>query len=114
MKPLMVLALAVVLCGCQSVVKYAPPNQWSADVRTLGPVMADSGRWPLALNVPPPEYTYAAALRVKAAIEYKVSESEVVLGEITVKYWAEMVGTIRSWEATAIAGQKPSPTAQAK
>lgn len=98
--------LCVPLVGCQSVVKYPPSPAWGTDVRVLGTVTADSGRWPLALNVPPPEYTYQAALRAKASTQYNVPENQIVLGEVTVKFLTEVVGTIRSWEATAMAGQK--------
>ena len=104
---LCLLAAAVLLCGCASTVKYAPPNKWGSDVRTLGTVTAESGGWPLSLKVPPPEYTYASALRTKAAKDYNVPAREVVLDEMTVSFMSEIDGTIRSWKASALAGHKP-------
>ena len=64
------------------------------------------GQWPMSLAVAPPASTYQAALRKKAAREFQVPESEVVLGEITVGYYSEINGTIRGWTATAPAGRK--------
>jgi hypothetical protein len=97
---------AALLCGCVSTIKYPayPVVSW-AQVKTLGVVTADSGGWPLSLNSPPPDYTYYSALQNKAAKQYDVPKSQVVLGEVSVNYGAEMDGTIRDWTATAIAGQ---------
>lgn len=105
---LFAVAIAVLTSGCKSVVKYAPtaPPPWGLEVRTLGQVKANSGRWPLSLNVPPPEYTFYDALRTQAATTYSVPKSEVVLDEVTVSFTAEIVGTIRKWEASALAGHK--------
>ena len=102
---LCLLTLGVLASGCKSVVKYPPMTSWGPNVQTLGVVKADSGRWPLSLNVPPPEYTFQDALRTKAADTYKVTKSEVVLDEVTVSFTAEMVGTIRKWEASAMSGR---------
>jgi hypothetical protein len=107
-KLISLLAAATLLCGCASNLKYAPYPASGLDapgVKVLGPVAADSGKWPLSLNVPPPDYTYYAALRDKAAGQYSVPQNQVVLGEVSVNYTAEVVGTIRSWKASAIAGQ---------
>jgi len=107
-KALCTIAAAALLCGCASTIKYpAYPAavNWGKDVKILGQVTTDSGPWPLSLNSPPPDYTYYSALQEKAATQYQVPKSQVVLGEVAVDYMAEMVGTIRSWKATAIAGQ---------
>src|SRR5438132_11376578 len=98
---LIMIAAATLFCGCASTIKYpAYPAavNWQKDVKILGPVTADSGRWPLSLNSPPPDYTYYTALQAKAAEQYHVPRSQVVLGEVAVNYMAEVVGTIRSWK----------------
>jgi hypothetical protein len=102
------LALLALCSGCHSLVKYAPspPVAWGPDVRVLGTVTANSGRWPLALNAPPPEYTCYAALRAKAAKQFGVPPDEIMLGEVTVRIGSEIVGTVRDWKASALAGQK--------
>lgn len=65
---------------------------------------------PLSLTIAPPASTYQAALRKKAAKLYSVPESEVVLGEITVGFFCnELLGTVRGWQAKAIAGKKTLP-----
>jgi PBP1b-binding outer membrane lipoprotein LpoB len=99
----------LLLAGCTSAVTYAPyPSQaaWTGASKVLGMVEADSGAWPLSLQVPPPEYTFDSALRKKAAAQYGVSEDSIVLSEVAVKFMSEMDGTIRSWKASAIAGLK--------
>lgn len=106
-KILLLITLASLLAGCASAVKYAPFGEWSSDVRTLGQVTAESGGWPLSLHTPPPEYTFYSALRKKASSTYHVPENEIVLGEVDVKFMSEIDGTIRSWTASATAGQKP-------
>jgi hypothetical protein len=70
----------------------------------------DQGRteWPLSLSVPPPASHYQAALRRKAARMYNVPETEIVLSEITVGFYNELNGTVRGWEAKAVAGRKAS------
>ncbi len=105
---LLCLALFALCSGCTSVIKVAPyptPAPWSDDVKRLGTVTADSGRWPLSLHSVPPDYTFYAALRAKASSQFNVPEAEVLLGEVTVKIGAELDGTIRDWKATAIAGR---------
>jgi|CXWL01.1.fsa_nt_gi hypothetical protein len=68
----------------------------------------ETGRteWPISLQVPPPAATYQAAIRKKAARTYDVAENQIVIGEIDVSYTSELVGTIRGWTASAIAGRK--------
>jgi hypothetical protein len=70
----------------------------------------DQGRteWPLSLSGPPPASHYQAALRKKAAKVYSVPEPEIVLSEITVGFYNELNGTVRGWEAKAVAGKKVS------
>jgi hypothetical protein len=102
--------LAAVLCGCSTPVKYAPFGAWDDHTRQLGLVKASSGPWPLSIKVPPPEYTYYSALRKNAAQLYRVAETNVVLGEVTVNFASELDGTIRAWDAEALAGEKQSAT----
>lgn len=45
------------------------------------------------------------ALRSKAATTYHVPKDEIALDEVTVQFTAEVAGTIRKWEASAMAGQ---------
>ena len=101
-----ILAIALLCAGCASTIKYPPyPSANWSGIKTFGIVKADSGAWPLSLNSPPPDYTYYSALQIQAAKQYGVPQSQIVLGEVSVNYMAEVVGTIRSWKATAIAGQ---------
>lgn len=48
----------------------------------------------------------------KAAKQHGGPEDEIVVGEIAVGYHAEMIGTIRGWEATASVGRKRDETTQ--
>ena len=68
----------------------------------------ETGRteWPLSLSAPPPASHYQAALRRRAAKIYNVFERDVVLSEITVGFYNELNGTVRGWEAKAMAGKK--------
>jgi hypothetical protein len=110
--PIIVSSIALILTGCTSVLKVAPyptSGPWGDDVRRLGTVSASSGPWPLSLHSMPPDYTFHAALRAKAASQFGVPESEVVLGEVTVNLGSELDGTIRDWKVTAEAGQRRTP-----
>ncbi len=101
--------LALFTTGCTSVVKcppYPTADSWSGEVKTLGPVKADSGKWPLSLHQQPSDYTYYSALVAKAESLYGVPKAEIILSEVDVKLLAEMDGTIRDWKASATAGQK--------
>jgi hypothetical protein len=115
--------LATALTGCSSTNTSVYPgtgitNDLTADnVDILGRITTCQGgfctndvtgrmEWPMSLQTPPPASTYQAALRKKAARVYKVPENEIVIGEITVGYHAEMTGTIRGWNATALVGRK--------
>ena len=113
------LTVLALFSGCSSVIKLAPypdSKPWGDEVKLLGTVMADSGRWPLALQSTPPEYTFFSALRTRAAMTYRVPDDEIVLRDVTVRIKSEVVGTIRSWHASAIAGRritKPEPSKSA-
>jgi hypothetical protein len=50
----------------------------------------------------------AAELRTKAAEQFKADVSTIVLKDVQVTYNTELVGTIRGWKATAIAGRNPA------
>ena len=65
--------------------------------------------WPLALSSVPPASTYYAALRKRGASQYRVPEQDVRLGEVTVKYYIELDGTIVGWTAKAQAGKQTKP-----
>ncbi len=87
------------------------PSLQEAGVTILGEVTACQGafcegQWPLSLPQPPPAYTYQRAIQKKAATQFAVPESEIVVGEIAVGYHAELIGTIRGWEASALVGRK--------
>jgi len=112
---LYLLAAGALLCltGCESVMKYPPSEGWSQNVKILGPVEANSGMWPLSLSAPPPQYTYFAALRDKAAFKYNVPVDTVVIGEMTVTVGAEIDGTVRDWKASALAGQNTNRVSSA-
>ncbi len=92
--------LAVALCvGCASTM-VVPDSGSPEGARHLGPVRADSGKWPISLNAPPPTDQIHAELRRAAAKEYGVSEGRVVLTGIEMSVMAELNGTIRKWKAT--------------
>jgi hypothetical protein len=92
------------------------PDLRETGVEMLGEVTACQGgfckkedggyEWPLSLPQPPPAYTYQRAIQKKATKQYGVPADEIVVGEIAVGYHAEMIGTIRGWEATAPVGRK--------
>jgi len=116
-------AVTVILAGCSpnTMSVYTgtgvTPDLSGDNVDILGQITACQGgyckndetglmEWPMSLQVPPPASTYQAALRKKAARVYKVPENEIIVGEITVGYYTEIVGTIRGWTATATVGRK--------
>jgi hypothetical protein len=102
---LYIIAAAALLCGCESTLKYPPSANWGPNTKILGPVKADSGMWPLSLSAPPPQFTYFAALRDKAAYQFNQPADSIAIGEMTVVVGSEMDGTVRDWSATAVAGQ---------
>jgi hypothetical protein len=87
------------------------PDLKENGVEALGEVTACQGafykkeeggyEWPIGLSHPPTGLTYQRAIQKKAAKQYSVPEEQIVVGEIAVGYHAEMIGTIRKWEATA-------------
>lgn len=90
-------------------------------VQALGQVTAcqggfckndETGRteWPMSLTVPPPAETYQAAIRKKAGRIHNVPEEQIVVGEMKVGDYTELVGTIRGWTATASVGRKTAIT----
>lgn len=97
-------AIPLLLTGCESTLKYPPTAGWKTS-QPLGPITATSGIWPLSLNAPPPQYTYFAALRDKAAYKFNIPPASVEFDEMTVTFGSELDGTVRDWRATAIAGQ---------
>jgi hypothetical protein len=54
----------------------------------------------------PTGYTYQRAIQAKAAKQYGLPVADIEVGEIAVGYQAEMLGTIRGWEATAPVGRR--------
>lgn len=60
---------------------------------------------PLALASAPPASSYHAVLRKRAAAQFHVSEQELRLGEVTVRYYKELDGTIIGWKAAAPVGK---------
>ena len=120
---LLCVIMVSVLMGCAVTTKSIYPGTGIAfdlsedGVQILGKVIAcqggycindETGRaeWPLSLVTPPPASTYQAALRKKAAKIYNVPEGQIILGEIDVGFYTEIVGTIRGWTATSIVGRK--------
>jgi len=105
-------------CANHSTLMLPAAGTWTADTVLLGPVVACRGGnmdfsehskecndWPLSVPSLPHHETHHAELRTKAAKQYQVDVSTIVLKEIEVTYNAELVGTIRGWKATAIAGK---------
>lgn len=112
---LMTVTLFLTGCGVTKSSLYPgtgqTPSLQEAGVTILGEVTACQGgfcegQWPLSLPQPPPAYTYQRAIQKKAATQFGVPEAEIVVGEIAVGYHAELIGTIRGWEATALVGRK--------
>lgn len=119
--PLLFIPFAILLlsgCANHSTLMLPASGTWTSDTIVLGPVVACRGGnmdfsehskecndWPLSVpSLPHPE-THHAELRTKAAKQYQADVSTIVLKEIEVTYNAELVGTIRGWKATAIAGK---------
>ena len=65
--------------------------------------------WPLTLSSAPPVSTYHTALRKRGAAQYHVPEEDVRLGEVTVRYYTELDGTIVGWTAKAQTGRQAKP-----
>lgn len=120
---IVVISMSTALCGCSISARsvYSGTGQTfdlrEEGVQVLGEVTAcqggfcendETGRteWPMSLTVPPPAATYHAAIRAKAARTFHVPEEEIVVGEVKVGYYTEIVGTIRGWTATAPVGRR--------
>jgi hypothetical protein len=116
MRKILALAATLLITGCTSTLPYRSLGEWSDAVETLGEVNycqgggcsgSDEGsQWPLALTSAPTQDNIHAALIAKAIKVYHVPEQEIVLKEINVKLLTEVVGTVRGWKATAVAGRK--------
>ena len=112
------LGIGVLTTGCGISATYNYPGTGlthdlnEREVQILGEISTCHGAGcndesSLSLTIAPPASNYQAALRKKAAQLYSVPESQVVLGEITVRFSCnELLGTIRGWQAQAIAGKK--------
>ena len=116
------ISISFLLLGC-SVTKNSlypgtgqTPDLHESGVAPLGEITACQGafckkddggmEWPMSLPQPPPAYTYQRAIQKKASKQFGVPEDEIVVGEIAVGYYTEMIGTIRGWEATAMVGRR--------
>ncbi|MBS0170001.1 MAG: hypothetical protein JSR62_06565 [Nitrospira sp.] len=63
---------------------------------------------PLALTSAPPASSYHALLLKRAAAQFHVPAQDLRLGEVTVRYYRELDGTITGWKATAQVGRSAS------
>ena len=121
---LAVLTMSTVGCGLSSPTVYPgtalTPDLHEPGMIVLGPVEACRGafcptkdgeggqEWPLTLLSAPPASTYHTALRKRAAAQYGIPGTEIRLGEVTVRYYRELDGTVTGWKATAQAGRQAS------
>lgn len=112
-------------CGLSKPMTYpgtaSTPDLHEAGVIVLGEVEGCRGAYcpsrdgeggkelPLALASAPPASSYHTVLRKRAAVQFHISEQEVRLGEVTVRYYQELDGTITGWQATAPAGKLAAP-----
>lgn len=119
-----ILAALTLGCGLSSPTVYpgtaSTPDLHEPGMIVLGPVEACRGafcptkegeggqEWPLTLSSAPPASTYHTVLRKRAAAQYGISESEIRLGEVTVRYYRELDGTVTGWKATTQAGRQAS------
>ena len=113
--PYLVLLLAVLTAACTTPLTLAPHGSWDGATE-LGPVKACKGGslsfdqecagWPLSIpSIPPPD-THYTELKAKAATQYKLDPSLIVLKDVSVEYVTEINGVIRGWKATEIAGRR--------
>jgi hypothetical protein len=119
--PLLIL-VSVVLSGCLSTPTVYQGNGVDG-LPLLGDVTVCAGSFckkpdggyesVLSLPAPPPAYSYEAALRKKAASVFGVPEQQIAIGDMQVAYYAEFIGTIRGWVATAMTARRATPTATA-
>jgi len=116
-----VIGLMMSACANRSDLMLPSVGSWTPETIVLGRVVAcrggnldfsddhkDCNKWPLSLpSLPHPE-THYAELRTKAAQQYQVDVGAIVLKDVQVTYNSELVGTIRGWKASAIAGRNPA------
>lgn len=121
--PLLVLLTLLSGCANHSTILLPSSGTWTANTVTLGPVVACQGgnmdftdthkecnQWPLSIpSLPHPE-THHTELKTKAAQQYRTDVNAIILKDVQVIYNTELVGTIRGWKATALAGTNPPPT----
>jgi hypothetical protein len=114
------LLLLLTACANHSTLLLPAAGTWTSDTVLLGPVVACRGgnldfsehhkecnQWPLSLPSMPHPEIHHAELRTKAAQQYQIDVGQIVLKDVQVIYNTELVGTIRGWKATAIAGKNP-------
>lgn len=115
MRLILILLLVFLTVGCTTPLTLAPHGSWD-NATELGPVMACKGGsvsfdrecsgWPLSIPSLPSPDTHYTELKAKAATQYNVDPSLIVLKDVSVKYVTEINGVIRGWKATAIAGRR--------
>jgi len=116
------LLLLLTDCANHSTLLLPAAGTWTTDTILLGPVVSCRGgnldfsehhkecnQWPLSLPSMPHPEIHQAELRTKAAQQYQTDVGLIVLKDVQVIYNTELVGTIRGWKATAIAGKNPLP-----
>jgi hypothetical protein len=117
------LLLLLTACANHSTLLLPAAGTWTSDTVLLGLVVACRGgnmdfsehheecnQWPLSIpSLPHPEIHHAE-LRAKAAQQYQTGAATIVLKDVQVLYNTELVGTIRGWKASAIAGKNPLTT----
>lgn len=109
-------ACLLLLAGCTTPLTLASHGSWDGATE-LGPVRACKGGslsidrecsgWPLSLPSMPSPDTHYTELKAKAADQYKVDASLIVLKDVSVEYVTEVNGVVRGWKATAVAGRRP-------
>lgn len=119
---MLAIGLTMSACANRSDLMLPSVGSWTEQTIVLGRVVACRGGnmdfsedhkecndWPLSLpSLPHPDAHYAE-LRTKAAQQYQVDVGGIVLKDVQVTYNAELVGTIRGWKATALAGKNLIP-----
>ena len=108
-KAALLIGLMLITLGCTTPLNLAPHGAWDGATE-LGPVMACKGGsvsfdrecsgWPLSIPSLPPPDTHYTELKAKAAAQYHVDASVVVLKDVAVEYVTEVNGVIRGWKAS--------------
>lgn len=114
-KTFLLTAFFLLTVGCTTPLTLASHGSWDGATE-LGPVRACKGGslsidrecsgWPLSLPSMPSPDTHYAELTAKAAAQYHVDPSLIVLKDVAVEYVTEINGVIRGWKVTAIAGRR--------